>query len=155
MCETQLPISTCWNWLSPLHIQHLRPQSSSSVIGWVTAHIAKDHNASSGLSRPWRLAILLGLFGPEDEGTIILKNVMNYLPNTASHSITLASIEDPSTRTKSQSWQLHTPWDRNMWCSQPGMHTLNHHKTIQAEATNGNKLKLHHTVTSPHILCLI
>jgi hypothetical protein len=66
MYGIQLPISTCWNWLSALHIQQLRPQSPSSVIGWIVAHIAKDHNASSGSSRPWRLAILLGLFNPED-----------------------------------------------------------------------------------------
>jgi hypothetical protein len=70
---------------------------------------------------------------------MILKNIMNYLPNTASYSIRLASLatllQEPKDPVLTTAYTMHM-WDRNLWCSGPGTHTLNHHKTVQAEAIN-------------------
>ena len=88
-----------------------------------------------------RLFCCTGLFGSEDEGTMIVTNVMNWLPNTASHSIRPASLATPLQEPKiSLLTTAYTTymWDQNLWCSRPGTHTLNHHKTVQAVQTETN-----------------
>ena len=60
------------------------------------------------------------LFGPEDEGTMKLKNITNYLQNTASHSISLTSLATPLQAPKvsvlTTAYTMHM-WDQNLWCS--------------------------------------
>lgn len=156
MYKIQLPLSTCWNWQSPLHIPQVRPQSSSSVTGWVVVHIAKDHKASSGSRRPWRLAILL-------YWTVWPWRWRHYDTYKCHELVTKHSItfnktgisSNTTTWTKSVSSDncIHHAHVGPEFVVQPTWYT--HSKTLQAEATNCNKLKLHHTVTSPQILCLI